>query len=171
MKALLALFATLLFFSACKKDVDALPPETSTGANTFGVKVNGKLWVPQGFGIVPTAPILEAHYTPGWSVEINARNFASSPKESEFHIQLKNVTAPGTYLLNAASGNSAYYVERKLTPTGEWRTNNQYGGKVMITVTDTVNRIIAGTFAFQAASLYDDAPVQITEGRFDIKME
>ena len=171
MKAFLAVAVLLFSFSACKKDVDALPSETGTGANTFGAKVNGKLWVPQDFGIVPTTPILEAHYTPGRSIEINARNFASSPNESEFRIQLKNVTKPGTYLLNNTSGNSAYYVERKLTPTGEWKTNNQYGGKVVVTVTDTVNRIVAGTFEFQAASLYNDAPINVMEGRFDIKME
>ena len=73
--------------------------------------------------------------------------------------------------MNKTSGNSAYYVERKLTPTGEWKTNNQYGGKVVVTVTDTVNRIVAGTFEFQAASLYNDAPINVMEGRFDIKME
>ena len=171
MKAFLVLVAVLFSFSACKKDVDALPPQTGTGANTFGAKVNGQMWVPKDFGIVPTAPILEAHYTPGRSVEINARNFASSPKESEFRIQLKNVTKEGTYILNNTSGNSAYYVERKLTPTGEWKTNNQYGGKVIVTVADTVNRIIAGTFEFQAASLYNDAQLNVTEGRFDIKIE
>ena len=44
--ALLALFT----FSQCKKnktDEPQLPPETTTGAMTFGCKVNGKVFVPK----------------------------------------------------------------------------------------------------------------------------
>ncbi|MCY7349617.1 MAG: hypothetical protein LH606_02990 [Cytophagaceae bacterium] len=39
--------ATILLFSTCKKD-DGLPHETQEGANTFGCKVNGKAWIPNG---------------------------------------------------------------------------------------------------------------------------
>jgi hypothetical protein len=171
MKNIFGFCFLMLLFASCKKEVTELPEATGTGANTFGASVNGKLWKPAGFGIVPTAQILEAHYEPGRAIMISARNFASSPKESEFTIRLAGVVKPGVYPLTGDSENWAYYVERKITPTGEWRTNGQYNGSVTITTTDTVNRIISGTFAFQAASLYNEAPLTVTDGRFDIRVD
>ncbi len=41
---------SLFTFSQCKKNKNEepqLPPETTTGANTFGCKVNGKVFVPK----------------------------------------------------------------------------------------------------------------------------
>lgn len=171
MKKLIAFAAVLLFFTGCKKNISELPEAPGTGSETFGASVNGKLWVPQKFGIMPSAQILEAHYEPENSVVINARNFASSPNESEFEFILKNITGPGVYLLSPETGSSAYYVERKITPTGEWKTNAQYTGRVTITVNDRINRIIAGTFEFQAGSLYNDLPINVTDGRFDLKVQ
>ena len=162
--------AVLLFFEACKKEVSELPPATQTGANTFGANVNGKFWVPKGVGIIGK-PMLEAHYDINRTVVINARNFASTPNESEFEIIVKNVKAPGVYLLNDDAGSSVYYVERKFMPTGEWKTGNQYGGQINVTVADTVNRIISGTFEFKAASIYNESPLTVTEGRFDLKVD
>lgn len=147
-----------------------MPSATQTGANTFGARVNGNLWVPKDVGIFGK-PALEAHYDVGRTVIINARNFASTPKESEFEIKIKNATAPGVYLLNDNTGSSAYYVERKFMPTGEWKTTNQYYGRVTVTVADTVNRILSGSFEFEAASLYNEAPLTVTEGRFDVKVQ
>lgn len=170
MKKLLAILTVLFFLASCKKTISELPPETGTGANTFGASVNGKLWAPQKFGIVPTAEILEARYEMN-SVIINARNFASSPKESEFELIIKNLTGPGVYNLGDDTGNTAYYVERKFTPTGEWKTNAQYNGKITITTDDRTNKILAGTFEFQAASVYGEAPITVTDGRFDIKVK
>ena len=44
------LFLTILSGSNCKKSStteDQLPPETTTGAMTFGCKVDGKVFVPK----------------------------------------------------------------------------------------------------------------------------
>ena len=40
---------TIFTFSQCKKKTEEpqLPPETTTGAMTFGCKVNGKVFVPK----------------------------------------------------------------------------------------------------------------------------
>ena len=171
MKKLIAFAAVLLFFTSCKKNVSELPDAPGTGSETFGASVNGKLWVPQKFGIMPSAQILEARYEPGNTVVINARNFASSATESEFEIILKNITGPGVYQLSTETGSSGNYVERKITPTGEWKTNAQYTGKVTVTVDDRTNRILAGTFEFQAGSLYNDPPITVTDGRFDVKVQ
>ena len=171
--------AALILFVSCNKTVSELPFPTETGANTFGCKVDGQFWVPAGFGITPTSPILEARYLPGWDIIINARNFSSSPTESEFEIHLKSVKTAGVYLLNSntakypsQTGNYGYYVLRKITPLNEWITNTQFTGLVVVTKTDTLNNIFSGTFQFTATNLYNTPqPIIITEGRFDVKIQ
>lgn len=161
---------------SCKKEVTELPAITQTGANTFGCKIDGKFWVPAGFGVVPTAPKLEARIA-GNSLYINARNFSSSPVESEFEIYIQELTGNGTYVLNAApnypspAGNYGYYVHRNVTPDNEYITSSPYTGTVMITKIDSVNRFVSGTFEFKAMSLFNASQsINVTEGRFDVKL-
>jgi Family of unknown function (DUF6252) len=168
----------LVTLFSCTKQVSELPPATQTGANTFGCKVDGKFWVPAGFGIVPTAPTLEARFA-GNGLFINARNFSSSPTETEFEIFLYDVPDNGNYVLNTTAAyptglNSsyAYYVHRRFSPDNEWITSSPYIGTVNITKIDRANKIVSGTFEFQAVSLYDPAQtISITEGRFDVKTQ
>jgi Family of unknown function (DUF6252) len=176
-KTLIALLPITLFFVACKKEVTELPAATQTGANTFGAKVNGELWVPQGFGPLPANDILEVSVLSGNAVHIYARNFSSSPNEKEFDIFLTSVTGPGTYQLNttvgypSSSANYGYYVKRNLTPQNEWITSATSTGTVVITRFDVVNRVISGTFQFNALNLYNSPePLAVTEGRFDVKI-
>jgi len=176
MKKFLAFYFVIASIAllSCSKDVTELPTATQTGANTFGCKVDGKFWVPAGFGIIPTAPILESRVA-GTDIFINARNFSSSPTETEFELFIKDVNGPGTYPLNTTTGypngnvSYGYYVHRKITPDNEWITSAQYTGTVTITKFDMVNHIISGTFEFQAINLYNaPQPIAVTEGRFDV---
>ncbi|HEX2630900.1 MAG TPA: DUF6252 family protein [Chitinophagaceae bacterium] len=178
MKKLLLSFSVLLVLVSCKKEITELPPPTQTGANTFGAKVNGSFFVPQGFGSLPASDILEVRRLPSKDVIINARNFASSPNEKEFELRIKNVIATGVYPLNTTTtpGTSAasygYYVKRNVTPENEWITSATYTGSVTITHLDTVNRIVSGTFEFNALNLYNaPEPLSVTEGRFDVKWQ
>jgi hypothetical protein len=173
----LALIA-LVGFASCKKEITTLPDETQTGADTFGAKINGENWGPLKAGIMPTAPILEARFAAENSVFINARNFSRTPIETEMEIYLKNVTAPGTYLLNqntSASPNQtasyAYYVKRNVNLEDEWITSSAATGEVVVTKIDVPNRIISGTFHFTANAHYGSAPIDVTEGRFDVKIQ
>ena len=166
----------LLGLTACNKDVDELPPQTETGANTFGAKVNGVYWVPARFGILPADDLLEARFNSPGSLLITAKNFSASPKETQFEIQIVGVDGPGTYLMNksvvrpTAAEPYAYYVRRVLTPEDEWITDTQYTGTVTITKLDTHNKIVAGTFEFQAGSTVNAGGVlTVSDGRFDIK--
>ena len=168
-----------MFFvlSACSKDVVELPPVTETGENTFGARLDGSFWTPAGFGIVPTAPVLEARFIDD-NIKINARNFSISPTETEFEIYLKNVTETGVYLLNKnvsiypkQTESYAYHIKRKLRPIDQWVTNANFTGVVNITKVDRVNKIVAGSFEFRAESMSNPGEfITVTEGRFDIKM-
>ncbi len=178
MKQITPLFLLLLLLCSCKKEITELPPATETGAQTFGAKVNGSFWVPQGFAGLGAGNKLEARMMPNNDFYINARNFASSPNETEFQLFLKGVTAPGVYLFNtdvghpSTSASYAYYVKRNLTPQNEWVTSSQYSGAVTVTKVDMVNRIVSGTFQFEAINLYNSPqPITVTEGRFDVKWQ
>lgn len=176
MKRILIALLPLMALISCKKDVTELPAATQTGANTFGAKVNGNLWAPQGFGSLPANDILEARMS-GHDIVINARNFASSPNETEFQLTIFNVTAPGVYPLNTnvthPNGTSSYgyYVKRNITPQDEWVTSATQTGSVTISKIDDVNRVVSGTFQFNAGSLYNTGVLTVTEGRFDVKIQ
>ena len=177
MKKILVVCLSLFLLAACNKTVDELPAATQTGANTFGAKVDGKMWVPRGFGAFPANDILEARLAGPTEILINARDFSSSPTETEFEILITGVTGPGTYLLNnnvslPASSSYGYYVKRRLTPENEWLTSSTYTGSVTITKFDITNRIVSGTFQFNALNQYNTPqPLSVTEGRFDLTFE
>lgn len=179
MKNILFVLLSGLLLAGCKKSIDSLPEASQTGANTFGLKLNGAYWVPQSFAGINT-PILKAQLT-GSNVNdlmVTAQNFASEPTETQFNLYVKNITGPGTYLLNQttdiypnASGNYAYYVKRKINPINEWITTTQYTGTVTITKWDLSNNIVSGTFEFKAASIDNSTdPITVTDGRFDVKL-
>jgi hypothetical protein len=176
MKRILIALLPLIVLISCKKDVDELPPATQTGAHTFGAKVNGELWVPQGFGGLPANDILEAVMA-GNDVIIRARNFASSPNETEFQLTIYNVTAPGVYSFNTnvthpnGTSSYAYYVKRKMTPEDEWLTSATHTGTVTITRIDIPNKVVSGTFQFNAGSIYNAGVISVTEGRFDVRIQ
>ena len=176
MKKILIGCFSIALLASCKKEITELPPATQTGANTFGAKVNGVLWAPQGFGSLPANDILEARMA-GHDITINARNFSSSPNETEFQLTIFNVTAPGIYLFNTdvthpnGAASYGYYVKRNITPQNEWLTSSTYTGTVNITRIDEVNMIVSGTFQFDAGSIYNSDVLHVTEGRFDVKIQ
>lgn len=179
MKNVLLLAVALIVFISCGRQITALPQTTQAGTNTFGAKINGSLWGPAKFGVVQTAPILAARFAADNSVVITARNFSSSPTETEMEICLKNIQKTGMIYLNQSTAVSpnetasyGYFVRRKIRPVEEWITNNQLGGWVNVTRYDPESRVIAGTFEFQAANILGgSAPITVTEGRFDVTIQ
>jgi hypothetical protein len=178
MKKILIAFSISFLLVSCKKEITELPPATQTGANTFGAKVDGSFFTPQGFGPFPANDILEARFLPNRDLYINARNFASSPNEKEFELFIKGATTIGTYQLNTTTNypttavSYGYYVKRNITPQNEWITSAAYSGSVTITKIDSVNHFVSGTFQFNAINLYNaPQPMSVTEGRFDVKTQ
>ncbi|MGQ0740160.1 MAG: DUF6252 family protein [Bacteroidota bacterium] len=175
MKNILIATLSLAVFISCKKEVKELPPATQTGANTFGLKLNGEMWVPQGFAGIPDSDLLKARLL-GNVLIITAQNFSSSPTETEFEMKVFGAAGAGTYLFSSNTSypngpnNYGYHVKRKLNPLDEWITSAAQTGSVNITRLDTAARIVSGTFRFNAENLVNPSQtISVTEGRFDIK--
>lgn len=173
---LLFLVPVLLAGFHCKKDKtpeEQLPPETQTGAGTFGCLVNGNVFKPKGD---PSGgPILSCAYqlingayyfqlaalNKGGSINYGVGIFTDSLiiKEGvKLILRNKNVKgeAYGLYSISEIQGLTNYI------------TNAIDTGDISIKKLDEVNRIVSGTFWFDAKNS-SGVKVQVRSGRFDIK--
>jgi len=162
----------VLIGNGCKKKKDEepqLPPETTTGAYTFGCKINGKVFVPRGGrgqpGLFAQYVDLGTGARGGWFLNISATDWRSSGLPS-MGIETDSLLLKesNVYILKKRKGFafSAYSAGY-----------NQYGmlpidtGQLTITKHDLNSRILAGKFWFTATSASGEK-VDIREGRFDI---
>lgn len=162
----------LLIQSSCKKD--ALPPETATGANTFGCKVNGKVYTISGGDGWSVWPLDGGRYQDvDGNVGLSVRTIS---KNTEFiDLYIKKLNGPGIYNLNynidlrsIRSESYGYYgFKDNLGNYTDFVTTTQYRGWINLKV--ATNNIYAGTFEFTAYNSQTGETVVITDGRFDIK--
>ena len=147
----------LISIIACVQD--NLPKPTKIGANTFGCKVDGREWIPNGGGGFSGLP------------KISADNYAknliiNSYKSDKSSIKL-NIVYPiveGRIELkrkNVATYNADAYIF--------FETNENSTGFMIITKYDEANGIISGTFEFNGENVTTKEIKKITKGRFDAK--
>lgn len=163
---LLGIVASLCLATQCPKEEspNELPPETQTGANTFGCYVNGELFV-KANGTFTTQKMLSAIYEhseefPRLQVSCVAMNgimmlFVDNPQKGDNMLTLSHVLF-NNYTF--ASKDSAH---------------------VFLTRFDTINGVVSGTFEFSARDactpfgsenlFCGDSTVLVTDGRFDVK--
>jgi len=160
-----------LAINACSKDdkpenpVDALPPITQTGENTFACLINGKPFF--------SSSDRRASYT----FADGAYTFGVSGSRHD-DIGLRTVSiqgidveplAEGTYILKSEiSGNfsAIYIIGRGLVlDTG---TTDKTPGLLTITRFDLQEFIVSGTFEFSVKD-GDGNTLNFTDGRFDLK--
>lgn len=180
----LILFFFLFIGARCKKDknvdpISELPPETQTGANTFGCLVNGKVFKPRGLSLTP---ILACFYqnlngtnNPGYHFGLYAidktdvQDFASVEVGLDsIEIKGSNIIIPLTKFLTPGYGDGQYghYV---VGANGIlYHTNDTVKGELYIKHFDSTNQIASGTFWFNAVNDKGDT-VKITNGRFDMR--
>lgn len=173
----LLLFAAFTF-STCKKDntntESQLPPETTTGAMTFGCKVDGKVFVPKdGNG----KPGLFVQYVNlgnvpdgGWHLNIPAINWQSDKREN-INISTDSllVQEGTTYVLkNERAFAQAFYEEVNSGSVIVFSKLDNDSGYLKIKKFDQINHIISGTFSFIGTNSNGEK-MNITEGRFDVK--
>ena len=192
MKKTFLTFLTILFLSSCSKDdaqteASKLPPETQIGANTFGVTINGKVYIPRDptgslFGTSThamtfwTSPdglhtfeeleVLDGKSAVGFQMIIHIQNLLTNGagqyqlKKSNFHKGIDSDPLIHIYfkIWDANISNYAYYGS----------IENQ--GELNITRYDIPNRIASANFKGKFVR-YDNPNdlITITDGRFDIK--
>lgn len=168
-------FSTFIILTAsqCKKKTDEpqLRPETTTGAMTFGCKINGKVFVPRdGRG----KPGLFVQYVymgtgpgGGWYLNIPATNWVPNPPEGvNIGTDSLLLIEGATYLFKAQQKGvaSAFYQNGP-----EFNTTDSNPGELRITKHDQQNRILSGTFFFTGTNISTGEKISVTEGRFDIR--
>jgi Family of unknown function (DUF6252) len=166
---------TLFTFSRCKKDKTEeaqLPPETTTGAMTFGCKVNGKVFVPKdGNG----RPGLFVQYVNlgnvpngGWHLNIPAYNYSTNKGVSIETDSLLLVEGM-TYQFKTTVGTAnAFYRENVSNGVNVYSKLDNEMGSLTIKKHDLTQRILSGVFSFVGTD-GNNVKINITEGRFDIR--
>ncbi|WP_448701752.1 hypothetical protein ACFGVR_05875 [Mucilaginibacter sp. AW1-3] len=178
----------VLFLSSCTKkyddpgsNLDRLPPETQTGANTFGCVINGKVFLPFAqYKLLYYREPLTCVYSPGYNksgytFSLGAFNDSDNYSEPSVYIQTDSLalTQGQTYILkesNKPNGASAFYSLFSNHTFYDYYTNTQVSGQLYISKLDPVNKIISGTFSFNAVNIRNITDTtHVTLGRFDMK--
>ena len=170
---------SVMLLSACSmvggKQEPGLPPETQVGANTFGCKVNGKLLLPKSIGFSPARIGLRTRLLSENHLNIIAGNAADDDSRMVvFDIRnlgtrvfdLKDTTKIGDFFVTTAA-----YIDNNIM-YGGGNSLDRAKGWIKITKCDKEKGIFSGTFEF---TLYTkdsltERSVEITEGRFDVKI-
>ena len=173
----IACLCILLTASQCKKDLlGKLPPETQTGANTFGCLVNGEAWVPTGTNPYSGQNVLAkyeySYPSPtGYTLIITAHDYEGKPR-SFFNIGMDSTKLASGSVLNITNkkgnGGGTFSKNDENSNYVTYYTNDSLSGSLQITKLDEVNQIISGTFWFDAINRFGEK-VEVREGRFDIK--
>jgi hypothetical protein len=183
MKNILQLFLSLAIittftFGNCKRNqnpnpVDELPPETQTGANTFGCLIDGKVFLPKGNPLA--GPVKKAQY----QFANGRQGFGISASRSDGE-ESQSVGVGGDSIIinvgvyelssrNNAGKLSGLYIVSKIGTLGNYYyTNEIQKGQINIKHFDTINQIVSGTFWFDALNSTTGKIVQVREGRFDM---
>lgn len=169
---LLLLFSLLLFSSRCKKQntEPELPPETTTGAMTFGCRVNGKVFVPKGSidgpGITSQYIYLGTGQGGGWFLNLNGANRIDEPRVT-IGIETDSlfIEEGKTYSLKSLKGFASARVLSDIIP---YRMSANDVGELVVTKHNTNQRILSGRFSF-TVSHSNGTTLNITEGRFDVR--
>ena len=197
MKKTILTFLAILFLASCSKDdnleptptpVSQLPPETQTGANTFGCFINGNLLIPRdgtrGVGFSGSGMILWCGYPNGdeyYEIEVNDyKSFRTG--SLLLHIQSLIQLGAGNYIIDESNGRSSIdglnhtYLHCKVynPATNSYQYYRSYTNSGLLKITKLtfipgVSSIISGTFTCKVRNSANPADeIEITSSRFDI---
>jgi Family of unknown function (DUF6252) len=166
-----------------KAVTNVLPPATQTGANTAGCLIDGKVWVASTLASTSTYVyytkwsntfreyklqlILPDVITGTW-MNLSISNPLSGAIDTS-SIQLNKPYVPGTEKEISFNADYNLFNTYKMTygPISRSVIGN---GKIIITKLDLTNKIVSGTFEFEAYNL-EGQKIKVTEGRFDRKID
>jgi hypothetical protein len=172
------LLTTLLCANSCEKNSSVtttqLPPETQTGAFTFGCKVEGKIVTANGKGgLLADEKVGGGGPNSDTSIIISASN---SKQEFNFNLSVKFSGTTGLSLTAAYPYKGIFQDDAGGTIPGNsntYYTDSLHLGKVNIKYFNgsinplQTSTIVAGTFEMDAVNA-NGKTIHITEGRFDI---
>lgn len=174
MKKTVLITIVLLQLLACQKE-PSLPLETQSGENTFGMLLDGELWLPNRVPYSAFRDVSAAYFPSCDVLGISARNF-----EERLFFSTK-IEGEGVYLLSSTFPVIDCYGDstknegdlQGLLKTQFSETNTYYflldslKSNLTITKFDTLRKIVAGRFEMK---LYDSnhSELNITEGVFDV---
>jgi len=181
--SLFFLFVVFLLVNiSCKKGssnpVDKLPPATTEGKNTFACLINGKPFIVNLSD--NNQAILAQYWTTNYTGDLNYQFFIDGASLFDAAYGTVDIRASRKepfktgQTLQMADDNS--FTEGNFT-NGELETftsslSSSPKGEIVLSRVDTVNKILSGTFWFNAYDKpVDINELKITDGRFDIKYE
>ncbi len=168
---------TTLTGSNCKKENNEpqLPPETQTGANTLGFKINGKVYTASG----KSGLLTNQHVWGGGPNSDTSIIIAASNSNQKYNLYIK-IKYTGNVGIHRTIPNTVYYGTFQDNSNGTipgnsnfYQTNDMYRGTVNIKFANgSINplrgsTIVAGTFEMEAVNANGQI-IKITDGRFDI---
>ena len=192
----LQLLITISIFglSGCSKDdaqteASKLPPETQTGANTFGVTINGKVYIPRDPTGTLTGPsghglVYTGSSTLPWSEIVVKDGKSAVGFQMTIHFKELLVNAIGIYPLfnsNFHDGIDSALIDHIYFKIWDANISNYayYGsivnqGEIKITRFNgslTVNWILSGNFKGKFVRYNNPNDfITITDGRFDLNL-
>jgi hypothetical protein len=107
-KFLIYIFSCTLLSLSCKKE--KLPKATQEGKNTFGCKIDGKVFLPTKSSGLFGSPPVEVYNIPSNGFTLLAKYYGdgADPFKKDMILYLEYLTSTGTYTLNAAPNQGTY---------------------------------------------------------------
>ena len=194
MKTKILLFLTILSLMACSSDdtttpQQKLPSATTTGANTFGCIIDGKILLPRSGNTSQINPLSGADLTRGFAefdfdyYELEIIDHKSNPRAGLFfHMHNAPANGIGTYIIDESNGmkgidgyaHNYIYCNVFSSKTNSYQkyVSFQNSGNFTIsrlTPSTGSGTIISGTFNCTVRNINDPTDeIEITDGRFDI---
>ena len=173
------LLSTMLAGSSCKKDnapttEEQLPPETQTGANTFGCKVDGKIYTASGKGGLLSNQSMYYNITASDS-SINI-GISNSKQNFNLNMAIKYTGSYGIYFMRKYDYRAIFQDNSSGSLPGNsntYYTDSVHLGRLNVKFFNgTLNpvhpgNILSGTFEMDAINA-NGKIIKISEGRFDI---
>lgn len=184
MKNLILILLTTFALSCCDKDddktpIEQLPSATTTGANTAGCLVNGKVFIRTGnnqFG--PTLSCFYQRDQSGYHLGLSiVEKGTNENRQVIISLNPNELVENATYNLVAKvydsnndniSNFGEFWITSNVNTAILYRTKNSVPGELKITKLNITQKIISGTFSYDAFDV-NGKKVEIREGRFDMR--
>lgn len=162
----------VLLLTQCtkKNPTPQLPPETTTGAMTFGCKIDGRVFVPRNFytrtGLYVQYVYLGPGKGGGYFLNIPATDWAAETIEAVRITTDSLLVQEGqTYQFRTSKGSA----HAEYHSSVDYEKLDQDNGELTITHFDANQGIISGRFNFVGTDKSTGRQVRVTDGRFDVR--